>query len=99
MAVGEKKGAGKSGHDGDGEFDSSKITMKRWRDFEQERRLKAPAWAMSQQANRQSSYDASGPYGQQPTSPMLGPDGGRTYRKHQRAPSNLGHEENYTDYP
>lgn len=40
---GEKKGAGKGGHDHDGEFDSSKITMKRWGDFEQERRLRGPA--------------------------------------------------------
>ncbi|KAK3641216.1 Chitin synthase, class 3 [Elasticomyces elasticus] len=39
---GEVKGAGKAGHEGDGEFDSSKITMKRWGDFEQERRLRGP---------------------------------------------------------
>lgn len=32
--AGEVKGAGKSGHDDDGEFDSSKITMKRWHEFE-----------------------------------------------------------------
>ncbi|KAL3478948.1 chitin synthase-domain-containing protein [Aspergillus californicus] len=32
------------GHeDGEGEFDSSKITMKRWRDFEKDRRLKMQA--------------------------------------------------------
>ncbi|KAF7198389.1 Chitin synthase 4 [Pseudocercospora fuligena] len=47
QAAGEKKGAGKDGHDGDGEFDSSKITMKRWRDFEQERRLRGPQWMNS----------------------------------------------------
>lgn len=41
-AAGEKKGADKAGHGGEGEFDSSKITMKRWGDFEQERRLHAP---------------------------------------------------------
>ncbi|KAF1992115.1 glycosyltransferase family 2 protein [Aulographum hederae CBS 113979] len=32
----------KAGIEYEGEFDSSKITMKRWGDFEQERRLKAP---------------------------------------------------------
>jgi chitin synthase len=42
QTAGEKKGAGKGGHEGDGEFDSSKITMKRWGDFEQERRLRQP---------------------------------------------------------
>ncbi|CAK4031315.1 glycosyltransferase family 2 [Lecanosticta acicola] len=40
QAAGEEKGADKSGHGGDGQFDSSKITMKRWGDFEQERRLR-----------------------------------------------------------
>ena len=50
---GETKGAGKGGHEEDGEFDSSKITMKRWGDFEQERRLRAPAW------QSQSGYGAS----------------------------------------
>ncbi|KAJ5114429.1 hypothetical protein NUU61_000188 [Penicillium alfredii] len=29
----------------EGEFDSTKITMKRWRDFEKERRLRNSAWA------------------------------------------------------
>ncbi|EMC95223.1 glycosyltransferase family 2 protein [Baudoinia panamericana UAMH 10762] len=43
QTAGEKKGAGKSGHEGDGEFDSSKITMKRWGDFEQDRRLRGSA--------------------------------------------------------
>ena len=38
-AGGEKKG----GHgEVEGEFDSSRITMKRWVDFEQERRLRGP---------------------------------------------------------
>ncbi|CAI7598367.1 unnamed protein product [Penicillium pancosmium] len=40
--AGEKdKGHG----DGEGEFDSTQITMKRWRDFEKERRLRNSAWA------------------------------------------------------
>ncbi|PLB37148.1 chitin synthase CHS3 [Aspergillus candidus] len=40
-------GAKDKGHEaGEGEFDSSKITMKRWRDFEKDRRLRMqPAWA------------------------------------------------------
>ena len=44
---GEKKGADKGGHGGDGQFDSSKITMKRWGDFEQERRLRGTQWGNS----------------------------------------------------
>lgn len=47
QAVGEMKGADKAGHGGDGEFDSSKITMKRWNDFEAERRMRGPQWAVS----------------------------------------------------
>ncbi|KAF1808978.1 chitin synthase 4 [Eremomyces bilateralis CBS 781.70] len=40
----------KAGIEYEGEFDSSKITMKRWGDFEQERRLKGQASAWSQQS-------------------------------------------------
>lgn len=83
-AAGEKKGAGKGGHEGDGEFDSSKITMKRWGDFEQERRLKAPTWTNS-----------GTPYGSQTT---MGHDR-RTSRKHERIPSNLMYGERYSDFP
>ena len=99
MAAGEKRGAGKSGHGGDGEFDSSKITMKRWGDFEQERRLKQPTWG------------GSGGYSQSPTaygsegrtyshsSPTTGYGSeGRTHRKHERAPSNLVFKESYSGY-
>lgn len=50
-AAGEKKGADKAGHGGEGEFDSSKITMKRWGDFEQERRLHAPQQFSNQYHN------------------------------------------------
>ncbi|KAF2013372.1 glycosyltransferase family 2 protein [Aaosphaeria arxii CBS 175.79] len=39
----------KAGIEYEGEFDSSKITMRRWHDFEQERRLKASAGGWSQQ--------------------------------------------------
>ncbi|ORY08210.1 chitin synthase-domain-containing protein [Clohesyomyces aquaticus] len=39
----------KAGLEYEGEFDSSKITMKRWNDFEAERRLKAPSAGWSQQ--------------------------------------------------
>ena len=35
----------KGGHEHEGEFDSSKITMRRWHDFEAERRLKAASTA------------------------------------------------------
>lgn len=31
--------------DVEGEFDSSRITMKKWVDFEQERRLRGPNWS------------------------------------------------------
>jgi chitin synthase len=105
ITLGEKRGAGKSGHSGDGEFDSSKITMKRWHDFEQERRLRAPAWA-SQQGKGGDFYGSgygpgsgtgSGPYSQG-TPTALGNEG-RTYRKHERVPSNLVYEERYSDYP
>ncbi|KAF2836492.1 glycosyltransferase family 2 protein [Patellaria atrata CBS 101060] len=40
----------KAGIEYEGEFDSSKITMKRWGDFEQERRLKGPSAGWSQQS-------------------------------------------------
>jgi len=38
---------GKTGHEYEGEFDSSKIVMKRWGDFERERRMRLPqaSWA------------------------------------------------------
>jgi chitin synthase len=50
----------KAGLEYEGEFDSSKITMRRWHDFEAERRLKTPAatsaggWPQQQQ---QQGYD------------------------------------------
>ncbi|KAI9809122.1 MAG: Chitin synthase 4 [Sarcosagium campestre] len=40
----------KAGIEYEGEFDSSKITMKRWGDFERERRQRGPASTWSQQA-------------------------------------------------
>ncbi|KAL9608608.1 MAG: hypothetical protein Q9167_006569 [Letrouitia subvulpina] len=40
----------KAGIEYEGEFDSTKITMKRWGDFEKERRLKAPTSGWSQSA-------------------------------------------------
>lgn len=40
----------KGGLEYEGEFDSSKITMRRWHDFEAERRLKAPSAGWSQQS-------------------------------------------------
>ncbi|KAF2186862.1 glycosyltransferase family 2 protein [Zopfia rhizophila CBS 207.26] len=40
----------KAGLEYEGEFDSSKITMRRWHDFEAERRLKGPSSGWSQQS-------------------------------------------------
>ncbi|KAJ5140867.1 hypothetical protein N7448_004275 [Penicillium atrosanguineum] len=55
--AGEKdKGHG----DAEGEFDSSQITMKRWRDFEKERRLRNTAWAPPQ--NGYSHYETYSDY-------------------------------------
>lgn len=34
----------KGGHEAEGEFDSSKITMKRWADFEHDRRMKSAVY-------------------------------------------------------
>jgi chitin synthase len=56
------------GHDAtEGEFDSSKITMKRWADFEQERRMKASSqgWSQSQHNHAQQVRPTSN-YGYEP---------------------------------
>lgn len=50
---GEKKEA--SGHEAAGEFDSSKITMKRWAEFEREKRSKSAYWASSSRDNLAST--------------------------------------------
>jgi chitin synthase len=55
--AGEVKGGGKGGHEAEGEFDSSKITMKRWGDFEQERRLRGAG------ARSASPMQMAGAYG------------------------------------
>lgn len=68
QTAGAKPGADKGGHDEDGEFDSSKITMKRWGDFEQERRLRAPAWNSA----RPRSQGTATMGGASVTTPMLG---------------------------
>ncbi|KAF2403769.1 chitin synthase [Trichodelitschia bisporula] len=47
------------GYEAEGEFDSSKITMKRWNDFEQDRRNKGSGW--SQQGSSQANYPAAAP--------------------------------------
>ena len=89
--MGEKKGAG-HGEGEKGEFDSSKITMKRWGDFEQERRMKG---------ERQSGFygNASGPYSDRtpPGTAAGGERGSRLYGngRHERTPSRLGYEERY----
>lgn len=85
QTAGAQSKSDKHGHDGDGEFDSSKITMKRWGDFEQERRLRAPAWGSSQ---------GTGPYG---SSTAYG-DGSRS--GHEGKQSHMGYTvTEYHDYP
>lgn len=66
QALGDKKGADKAGHGGDGEFDSSKITMKRWHDFEQERRLHVPQWGYG--SSTPTGYAGSPQYHDRPMS-------------------------------
>ncbi|KAF2155731.1 glycosyltransferase family 2 protein [Myriangium duriaei CBS 260.36] len=53
---------GKGGHDDpDGEFDSSKITMKRWADFEHDRRMKQTVYTGGQQGySSQASFEHKG---------------------------------------
>ena len=49
---------GKGGHDqAEGEFDSSKITMKRWQEFESDRRRGAAGWSNQQRASGYEVYD------------------------------------------
>lgn len=94
----------KAGLEYEGEFDSSKITMKKWADFEHERRLRA--------ANA-SAGSAPSPYAQQPWAATGNGNGGRlgsmtgaSYDGHgnpafarngMRTQSNLGMESTY-DY-
>ncbi|KAF2716758.1 glycosyltransferase family 2 protein [Polychaeton citri CBS 116435] len=59
QTAGAVKGADKSGHGDEGEFDSSKVVMKRWVDFEQERRLRGGTYAGSS-----SKYYAGGEKGE-----------------------------------
>ncbi|KKA27462.1 hypothetical protein TD95_005192 [Thielaviopsis punctulata] len=42
---------GKDSHEHEGEFDSSQITMKRWAEFERERRLRQQYWAAASREN------------------------------------------------
>lgn len=101
QTAGEKRGAGKGGHEGDGEFDSSKITMKRWGDFEQERRLRGHAGgAGSRGWEGQGGYSSGAPtavssYGMSSS----GHGGYGARRGHERTPSNLQYGEKYDDYP
>lgn len=52
----------KAGLEYEGEFDSSKITMKRWVDFEQERRLRGPGgqWSSSSRGQQQQQVHGVG---------------------------------------
>ncbi|KAK5133271.1 hypothetical protein LTR08_008005 [Meristemomyces frigidus] len=80
----------KGGHDADGEFDSSKITMKRWGDFEGERRLRSQQGSSGVWAGTLRSGS--------PTQGALGGGGG--YGGHERKGSQLGYSvQEYHDYP
>jgi chitin synthase len=48
----------KAGIEYEGEFDSSKITMKRWRDFEKERRFKASGGILPQSTTSVPNYSS-----------------------------------------
>jgi len=48
----------KAGIEYEGEFDSSKITMRRWRDFEKERRSKASGGGWSQSTVTAPNYSS-----------------------------------------
>lgn len=54
----------KAGIEYEGEFDSSKITMKRWAEFERDRRVRANYWNMKDQTGNGSQV-WSQPPGQQ----------------------------------
>ena len=110
QTVGEvKQGGSRKGEKdgGGGEFDSSKITMKRWGDFEQERRLQAPRWSSqgfgsgthgSSQGVGSAPYSSS--HGRSSSPTALGSEGPtHKYRKHERLSSNLAYRERYEDYP
>lgn len=100
QTAGEKKGSGKGGHEDGGEFDSSKITMKRWVDFEQERRLRGAGWSAT-------GYGSGGVSSASPThgvpSVVGGAEGyarGGAQHGHVRKGSNLGYSvTEYHDYP
>lgn len=51
----------KAGIEYEGEFDSSKITMKRWAEFERERRIRENYWAGSKESVAGGGGWASGP--------------------------------------
>jgi chitin synthase len=53
----------KGGLEYEGEFDSSKITMRRWHDFEADRRLKAPGAGWSQQSTSAGSWPLNQTHG------------------------------------
>ena len=45
----------KAGIEYEGEFDSSKITMKRWAEFERDRRVRSTYWASKEHSNTMGS--------------------------------------------
>ncbi|KAG8625237.1 hypothetical protein KVT40_006988 [Elsinoe batatas] len=79
----------KGGHEEDGEFDSSKITMKRWADFEHERRMKTTVYGTGYGGSRNSvngSPDVNSGNWNKPYA-----------NTHVRSSSHLGYESTY-DY-
>lgn len=52
----------KGGHENQGEFDSSKITMKRWAEFEREKRSKITYWGSRENVGGGGWAAAPGPY-------------------------------------
>jgi len=92
----QTKGADRSGHGGDGEFDSSQITMKRWGDFEQERRLRNPAHSYAGFKSGSGTPLGGG-------STTMGGSGSGMWnesRPQERKPSQLGYSvTEYRDFP
>lgn len=52
----------KGGHENQGEFDSSKITMKRWAEFEREKRSKNTYWGSRENVVGGGWASAPGPF-------------------------------------
>lgn len=94
QTAGAKPGADKAGHDEDGEFDSSKITMKRWGDFEQERRVRGP---VGTPAGGSSAWGGGRPKSQGTTPTMGGASGVTTPMLTHERTNSRGFDSGYRD--